>query len=548
MTKTQQARVAKALRLARKILARRSLSAWIAAAIVLLGAASAGAQGSVVFQETSGSITATATTCATAAACVVMPLASRTSNASLVVTGTWVATLTFEGTVADMTIAANRTAGSPTWFALNVQAFGSTAFVTTATANGQWVGGYALTGIRVRASAYTSGTADVAMLVTSARGSGGGGGGISSGASGVIQASNGSGGFSAYAGATACTNQFFTGLSNAGASTCTTATLASAQYENQGTATTVLHGNAAGNPTWSAVSLTADVSGILPGANGGTNNAFMAFTGPATSLKTFTLPNASSTIATGTGTTNVTPKWTGTGGTLGDGCWTDDGALMTTTTCAAIGLGTATPKTILSYTVPAADRLLHIAGTGNNTVIIAGDTGADFGLIDSNGTADRRWLTMRLTGTAGTISRNTDAAAAGATYASFDLSADVVTFGGTVATAQYNVAARLAISPTAPTVSGFCTSPTVPANNGTAAFTIQPGTICAGISTGTITLPAATTAWACTIQNVTTPASYVIGQTGGTTTTATITNYSRTTGLAIAWNDSDVHRVSCMAY
>jgi hypothetical protein len=37
-----------------------------------------------------------------------------------------------------------------------------------------------------------------------------------------------------------------------------------------GTTTTVLHGNASGAPSYSAVSLTADVSGILPTANGGT--------------------------------------------------------------------------------------------------------------------------------------------------------------------------------------------------------------------------------------------------------------------------------------
>jgi hypothetical protein len=40
-----------------------------------------------------------------------------------------------------------------------------------------------------------------------------------------------------------------------------------------GTSTQVLHGNAAGAPTWGAVSLTADISGILPVANGGTNIA-----------------------------------------------------------------------------------------------------------------------------------------------------------------------------------------------------------------------------------------------------------------------------------
>lgn len=37
-----------------------------------------------------------------------------------------------------------------------------------------------------------------------------------------------------------------------------------------GTSTKLLHGNASGQPTWSAVSLTADVTGTLPVANGGT--------------------------------------------------------------------------------------------------------------------------------------------------------------------------------------------------------------------------------------------------------------------------------------
>jgi len=40
-----------------------------------------------------------------------------------------------------------------------------------------------------------------------------------------------------------------------------------------GTTTTLLHGNAAGAPTFAAVSLTADVSGTLPVANGGTGTA-----------------------------------------------------------------------------------------------------------------------------------------------------------------------------------------------------------------------------------------------------------------------------------
>lgn len=46
--------------------------------------------------------------------------------------------------------------------------------------------------------------------------------------------------------------------------------LATADFANQGTTTTVLHGNAAGNPSWGAVALGTEVSGTLPVANGGT--------------------------------------------------------------------------------------------------------------------------------------------------------------------------------------------------------------------------------------------------------------------------------------
>jgi hypothetical protein len=43
-----------------------------------------------------------------------------------------------------------------------------------------------------------------------------------------------------------------------------------------GTTTTVLHGNAAGAPTFGAVSLTTDVTGTLPATNGGTGTATVA--------------------------------------------------------------------------------------------------------------------------------------------------------------------------------------------------------------------------------------------------------------------------------
>jgi hypothetical protein len=59
-----------------------------------------------------------------------------------------------------------------------------------------------------------------------------------------------------------------------------------------GTSTQVLHGNASGAPTWSSVSLTADVSGTLPTASGGTN---------LTSFTSSGLVYASSTSALSTG-------------------------------------------------------------------------------------------------------------------------------------------------------------------------------------------------------------------------------------------------------
>ncbi len=59
--------------------------------------------------------------------------------------------------------------------------------------------------------------------------------------------------------ASTCTNQFITVISAAVAGTCTTAVLASAQFANQGSTTTILHGNAGGNPSWGQV-LNADIT------------------------------------------------------------------------------------------------------------------------------------------------------------------------------------------------------------------------------------------------------------------------------------------------
>lgn len=75
-----------------------------------------------------------------------------------------------------------------------------------------------------------------------------------------------------------------------------------------GTSTTVLHGNASGAPTFGAVSLTADVSGTLPIANGGTG-------------LTSTPTNGQLDIGNGTGFTRATLT-AGTGITVTNGSGT----------------------------------------------------------------------------------------------------------------------------------------------------------------------------------------------------------------------------------
>ena len=65
------------------------------------------------------------------------------------------------------------------------------------------------------------------------------------------------------------------------------------------------------SPAWAQVDLTNGVTGILPGANGGSGNGFFAVTGPATTLKTFTLPNASAAILTDNADVTVAQGGTG---------------------------------------------------------------------------------------------------------------------------------------------------------------------------------------------------------------------------------------------
>ena len=110
---------------------------------------------------------------------------------------------------------------------------------------------------------------------------------------------------------------------------------------------------------------------------------------------------------------------------------------------------------------------------------------------------------------------------------------------------------RLLFGTTAPTLaSGGCTTPGAITDSGTAVFSLASvGTSCSGSQPLVFTLPAATTGWNCTARNVSNGASSAPAQSGAVSTTSvTITNYSRTLGTAAAWTDGDVVVVNCMGY
>lgn len=96
--------------------------------------------------------------------------------------------------------------------------------------------------------------------------------------------------------------------------------------------------------------------------------------------------------------------------------------------------------------------------------------------------------------------------------------------------------------------SGFGTSP-VFAGASTAGFTVNVGTggtASAGVvNMGTIVAP---TGWACSAVDQTNPATSNTVATPTSTSTITLTNYSRTTGVATAWAASDIITVTCNGY
>lgn len=104
-------------------------------------------------------------------------------------------------------------------------------------------------------------------------------------------------------------------------------------------------------------------------------------------------------------------------------------------------------------------------------------------------------------------------------------------------------------SGTNPTIaSGFGSTPSIPNANGTLGFTVNVGTG-GSASTGVITMPAASTGWSCSVSpNGAPQASAVTYSVPTSTTSITLTNYTITTGVALAWTAGSVLQVKCGGY
>ena len=146
----------------------------------------------------------------------------------------------------------------------------------------------------------------------------------------------------------------------------------------------------------------------------------------------------------------------------------------------------------------------------------------------------------------------------GGAYFSPPLTADVITGAtidnspigsttpSTVNATNVSVSGKLHISATAPTIaSGFGTTPTITAFN-TSAFKIVVGT--GGAANGVITFPAAPNGWFVYAQDVTAGTTIFLQQTASSTTSATVTSFSITTGLAANMSAGDIILLMALAY
>lgn len=174
----------------------------------------------------------------------------------------------------------------------------------------------------------------------------------------------------------------------------------------------------------------------------------------------------------------------------------------------------------------------RISSGADNVLLLQNNAATDFSLLQMGGTTSSFPALQRAT--AGLYCRLADDSG----YCPFGMS-------------QVRMGQTILISSVAPVLSSACgTSPAFTAN-GTAAFRVVIGT--GGTDTTcVVTLPTASTGWACNMQAITAAganrADRAIRQTAFTTTTATFQYQVVSTGAATAFTAADVIVGNCLAF
>jgi len=153
----------------------------------------------------------------------------------------------------------------------------------------------------------------------------------------------------------------------------------------------------------------AAVTGILPGANGGTGNGFFAVSGPATTLKTFTFPNASATVLTSNAAVTVAQGGTGiTSGTSGgipyfSASTTIASSAALTSNAIVLGGGAgAAPKVAAGLTTDGTSQLqLGVAGASVGSVQLRNATSGSITMSPVTGALGT--ITITVPATTGTM-------------------------------------------------------------------------------------------------------------------------------------------------